>query len=120
VRARTRLSRRYRRGHDGGVYFRLTSDAAELVDPADVKAFHVVCPPGLDGADLAARLRTAGLGELLPDGHVLVPVAAIRRYARGRVGPGWEEDLAGMVAYATAKGWTDETGTRVRAHVEHA
>jgi hypothetical protein len=101
------------------VYFRITSDSAELVDPGDVTAFHVVCPPGLDGDELAARVREAGLGELAPDGHVYVPVDAIRRYAQGHVDAGWEQDLAGMVAYATRKGWTDETGTRVRAHVEH-
>jgi hypothetical protein len=100
------------------VYFRITQDSAELVDPGNVTAFHVVCPPGLDGDELAARLREAGLGEPAPDGHVFVPVEAIRRYAEGNVGAGWEQDLAGMVAYAAGKGWTDETGTRIRAHIE--
>ena len=118
--ARSRLIRRYHRRHHGGVYFRITHDTAELVDPSNVKAFHVVSPPGLDGDELAARVRDAGLGELRPDGHVFVPVDAIRRYAVGNVGADWERDLAGMVAYAASKGWTDETGTRVRAHVEHA
>jgi hypothetical protein len=97
------------------VYFRITQDSAELVDPSDVTAFHVVCPVGLS---LGARLREAGIGELLPDGDVFVPVDAIRRYAGGRVGPDWERDLAGMVAYAVRKGWADEAGARIRAHVE--
>ena len=118
MKARSRLIRPPRGGHDGSVYFRITHDTAELVDPGNVTAFHVVCPPGLDGDELAARLRDAGLGELLPDGHVLVPVDAIRHHAAGNVGAGWEQDLAGMIAYATRKGWTDETGTRVRAHIE--
>lgn len=100
------------------MYFRITEDTAELVDPQDVTAFHVVCPPGLDGTALAGRVRDAGLGEVLPDEHVLVPVDAVRRYAAGRVGPEWEKDLTGMLAYATKKGWTDETGTRIRAHIE--
>lgn len=100
------------------MYFRITRDATELVDPQDVTAFHAVCPPGLDGAELAARVRDAGLGELLPDDHLMVPVAAVRRYAAGQVGPSWEQDLAGMVAYAARKGWTDESGTRIRAHIE--
>jgi hypothetical protein len=100
------------------VYFRITMDSAELVDPQDVTAFHAVCPPGLDGAELAGRVRDAGLGELLPDGHIMVPVDAVRRYASGHVGPTWEQDLAGMVAYAASKGWTDETGTSIRAHIE--
>jgi hypothetical protein len=100
------------------VYFRITRDSAELVDPQDVTAFHAVCPPGLDGDELAERVRDAGVGELLPDDHLLVPVDAIRRYAGANVGGTWEQDLAGMVAYATRKGWTDETGTRLRAHIE--
>lgn len=117
--ARSRLLRPRCGGHDGSVYFRITRDSAELVDPSDVTAFHVVTPDGLDGDELAARVRAAGLGEL-SDGHVFVPVDAIRRYAEGRVGPDWERDLAGMVAYAVRKGWTDESGTRVRAHVERS
>lgn len=120
MRARHRLIRLPRGDHDGDVYFRITQDTAELVDPGDVTAFHVVCPPGLDGDELAARLRDAGIGELLPDGHVLVPVDAIRRHAAGNVGADWEQDLAGMIAYAVRKGWTDETGTRLRAHVERS
>jgi hypothetical protein len=100
------------------VYFRLTADHVELVDPQDMTAFHVVCPPGLDGDELAGRVRDAGLGELLPDDHVMVPVDAVRRYAGGDVGPDWEQELAGMLAYATRKGWTDESGTRIRAHIE--
>lgn len=102
------------------MYFRITADSAELVEPQDVTAFHVLAPPGLDGQELAGRLRDAGLGELLGDGHVLVPVDAVRRYADGRVGPTWERDLAGMVAYAERKGWTDAAGTRIRAHIERS
>jgi hypothetical protein len=31
----------------------------------------------------------------------------------------WEESFAGMVSYARSKGWTDEAGTHLRAHVEN-
>lgn len=93
----------------------MTRDSVELVDPLDVTAFHVVCPLGVS---LEVRLRETGLGELLPDGDVFVPVDTIRRYASGNVGVGWERDLAGMVAYAVRKGWADEAGARIRAHVE--
>jgi hypothetical protein len=30
----------------------------------------------------------------------------------------WLKGFDGMIAYATSKGWTDESGTHVRAHVE--
>lgn len=100
------------------MYFRITKDSTELVDPQDLTAFHAVCPPDLDHDELAAQVRDAGLGELLPDDHLMVPVDAVRRFATGHVGPTWEQDLTGMIAYAASKGWTDETGTRIRAHIE--
>jgi hypothetical protein len=102
------------------VYFRITKDATELVEPENVTAFSVVCPDGLGHDDLAASVRRAGLGELLPgDTHLMVRVDAIRRHAAGRVGDNWESDLSGMLAYAAKKGWTNETGASIRAHIEH-
>jgi hypothetical protein len=101
------------------VYFRITSDSTELVDPQDVTSFSVVCPDGLGHDDLTERVRSADLGELLPDGdHLMVSVDAIRRHARENVGPAWAQDLAGMIGYATRKGWVSEDGSRVRAHIE--
>jgi hypothetical protein len=101
------------------VYFRITADSVELVEPEDVRAFSVVCPPELTAAQLAAGIERAELGELLPDGeHVMVAVDAVRRLADGRVGPGWPDDLAKMIDYAAGKGWTDADRTRVRAHIE--
>jgi hypothetical protein len=102
------------------VYFQITKDTTELVEPENVTAFAAVVPDGLGDDDLADSVRRAELGELLPGGtHLMVRVDAIRRYAAGRVGGTWEKDLAGMLAYAAKKGWTDETGTSVRAHIEH-
>ncbi len=101
------------------MYFRITEDSTELVEPRDVTSFSVVCPAGLGPEALAARVLADRLGEPTPDdGHLMVAVEAIRRYARGNVGPTWEQDLAGMIGYATGKGWVSEDGTRVRAHVE--
>ncbi|WP_181783777.1 hypothetical protein [Pseudonocardia pini] len=99
------------------MHFRITALATELVDPEDVKSFSVVSD--LEPASLAAATVRDGVGEVLPGGeHVMIEVAAIRRLAGDRVGPGWEDDLAGMLAYAEKKGWTSEDGTAVRAHVE--
>ncbi|MFC4942395.1 hypothetical protein [Pseudonocardia sp. GCM10023141] len=100
------------------MYFLISDDAVELVDPQDVKAFSVRCPADLDHAGLAASVDRAELGEILDSGHLMVPVATIRRMAGDRVGPGWDNDLAGMLAYAASKGWTSADGSRVRAHVE--
>jgi hypothetical protein len=101
------------------VFFRITADSAELLEPQDVTSFSATCPADLDDERLAGSVRRAGLGELLAGaGHLMVPVATIRRMAAGRVGPGWPEDLAKMVDYAAGKGWTSEDGTRVRAHID--
>jgi len=101
------------------VYFRITRDSTELVDPRDMASFHVLCPAGLGRDELVNRVRADGLGELLPgDDHLLIPVDVIRRYAGDAVDPGWERDLAGMIGYASRKGWMSDDGSRVRAHVE--
>lgn len=101
------------------MYFRITAEAVELVEPENVRAFHAVAPRELPFDVFAASVARAGLGEVLPDGeHLMVRVDTIRRLADGRVGPGWEDDLSGMLGYAASKGWTDESGTRVRAHLE--
>jgi hypothetical protein len=50
----------------------------------------------------------------------MVPVDTIHRLAVDRVGPGWSDDFRKMIEYAASKGWTDEEGTRVRAHVDRS
>jgi hypothetical protein len=98
------------------MYFRIAADRAELVEPENVKAFSV--QSDLTGPELVVAVEKAGIGSVLPDGeHVMVEVSAIRRLA-GAVPAGWEDDLAGMLAYAEKKGWTSEDGSAVRAHVE--
>jgi hypothetical protein len=101
------------------LHFHITADRTELVDPGDVRSFSAICPPGLTHDELAERVRRDDLGQLLDgDAHLMVPVETVRRMATGRVGPDWPADLARMVEYAAARGWTDPDRTRVRAHVE--
>jgi hypothetical protein len=100
------------------VYLRITRESAELVEPEEVTSFRAECPADLGRDELADRARQAGFGELLDDGHLMVPIETIRRLAAGLVGPGWLEDFAGMIAYATGKGWVSGDGTHVRAHLE--
>lgn len=101
------------------MYFRITADTVELVEPRNVTAFHAVAPADLPEDALASGVARHGVGEVLPGGkHLMVRVDAIRRMAAGRVGQGWDDELAGMLDYAASKGWTDASGERVRAHVE--
>ena len=91
--------------------------ALELVEPEDCKRFHVAVRGGDDEA-LASALAAEGVGRLLPSGEAMIDTAAVRRMAAGRVGAGWDGDFAAMLEYAGSKGWLDETGGSIQAHIE--
>jgi hypothetical protein len=91
--------------------------AVELVEPDNLKEFHVAARGG-DAAALSAGLEAAGVGRLLPSGEAMIETSAVRRLAAGRVPEGWDGEFAGMLEYAESKGWLDESGTQVQAHVE--
>ena len=91
----------------------------ELAEPEDCKHFSVNVSGG-DSEALRATLAREGIGSLLPSGDVMVDIVAVRRMAEGRVPAGWDDDFAGMLEYARSKGWLDETGTSIQAHVEQA
>lgn len=90
--------------------------------------------PSVEGAEDLKRLavraaavsdltRLGGLGTATDDGaHVWLSVDALRAAAAATIAEGqraaWVEGFDGMIAYASQKGWLDEAGTHVRAHVE--
>lgn len=95
------------------------SGSAELAEPENLKQFHVALP---QGGDAALALQALGSDGAPADGsdHVWVSVAAVRRWAAGRVGPDWESDFSKMLEYADSNGWLDDTGSLMRAHIEEA
>lgn len=75
---------------------RVIPPLVEVIEPDDFTSFKVV-------------VRTSSHSWVDPGG-----LAALA----GRAGDiEWQEQLAGMVAYAGTKGWLDDEG-RIRAHVE--
>jgi hypothetical protein len=104
--------------------------AVELAEPEDCKRFHVAVrggdprglhqPPQRDVAALGAALSAGDVGRLLPSGEAMIDTAAVLRMADGRVPEGWEDEFAAMLKYAESKGWLDETGGSIQAHVEWA
>jgi hypothetical protein len=72
---------------------------------------------GKDPGLVYGALVDAAAGRL-EGGDAWVAVDAVRRLAAGRVGPGWDDELVAMLEYAATKGWLDETGSTIRAHVE--
>ena len=99
----------------------LTGERAtiELVEPEDCKRFHVAARGG-DPEALGAVLPAHDVGRLLPSGDALIEIDAVRRLAAGKVSDGWEADFAAMLEYANSKGWLDEQGEAIQAHVERA
>lgn len=92
----------------------LSADQApRLVEPDRLDQLHAVC----DGDPASASYDD--LCQPGPDAeHVWIDVARLREEASAAVGdPAFGERFDGMIAYASSKGWLDETGTRVRAHI---
>jgi hypothetical protein len=87
--------------------------ASELDDPDDLERFSVEVRG--DG-DLSAALAPFGRIE---GEHAWIAVDMVRASARDRVGEGWHERFEAMLAHAATKGWLDESGEHLRAHIEH-
>ncbi len=88
-------------------------------DAENLKSLSVEAPSA------AALTRLAGLGEVDPEGtHVWLDIAAFKTLAGETVDPAardeWSAGFDAMIAFAAKHGWTDPTGTKVRAHVELA
>ncbi|HET9770699.1 MAG TPA: hypothetical protein VFS16_07410 [Acidimicrobiia bacterium] len=91
--------------------------AVSLAEPQDCKRFHVAVRGGEAGS-LDAALSAADVGRLLPSGEAMIDTAAVRRLASGRVPESWDDEFQQMLTYAGTKGWLNEDGTAIQAHVE--
>jgi hypothetical protein len=87
----------------------------------------VVEPEVLDRLEVqrAGSARSEGLGALgeFDPGtdHAWLRVDALKAAAvEAGVPDGWENGFDAMIRYATSRGWVDESGERVRAHVTDA
>jgi hypothetical protein len=93
--------------------------AIELVKPGDCTRFHMEARGG-DPEVLAAALAAAGVGRLLPSGEAMIDTQSVRRWAEGRVPADWDDHFDAMLRYAKGKGWLDDSGESLQAHVEWA
>ncbi|MEC9394311.1 MAG: hypothetical protein VYA89_00530 [Actinomycetota bacterium] len=100
---------------------RVSASGDVRVDEDDMfNDFRVEAPVGMAGQDLAA---TMGEGTRADGDYLWIAEAAVRHWA-GRAhrdaDDAWNEGFSGMVDYARSKGFTDPSGTHLRAHVEHS
>ncbi len=101
-----------------------------IVREADVlDAFSAQCDT-TDDALVGPAMGPAG--HAAGDAHVWVDTSWVRRQVvlgdatgdpqgtgdRDAVGADWSARFDAMVAYAASKGWTDESGTHINAHIE--
>ena len=95
---------------------RIDPTSGPTVDqPSELTSFHATSPTADEDA-VAAALGPAG--RTAGQGHVWISADWIRSEVAGRVEPGWVESFDGMVAYARSKGWLDDDGSHIRAHIE--
>ena len=99
------------------VDLRSAPPVVSLEEPADTKRFHLVVVGGSDLGLVYGALVDAAAGRLEGD-DAWISVDAVRRMASGRVGPEWDGDFSAMLDYAATKGWLDEAGHTIKAHVE--
>jgi hypothetical protein len=97
-----------------------TPPGVALADPDDLGSFKVLAQAAQpDTAALERALE--GVGSLGPDGHAFISVEAVRLLAGDRAGdPEWSGGFEKMLAYAGSKGWMNEAGDAIQAHVEWA
>ena len=97
---------------------RVSEAGAVAIEDHDLfTGFHVDAPVGHTAEDIAAVL---GEGTSADDRHhVWIAADAVRHWVADLATEEWEEGFTAMVDYARGRGWMDESGTHIRAHLEH-
>jgi hypothetical protein len=88
-----------------------------LEEPEDTLRFHVEVVGGDSTGLVFGALVDAAAGRLEGD-DAWITIDSVRRMATGRVGAEWDDAFAAMLTYAQGKGWIDDGGNAIRAHVE--
>jgi hypothetical protein len=94
-------------------------EGVSVVEPDDFSRFHVEAA-GLSASDF--QRLVARSGALLPhedEQHVWIGIDFLREQLDTARHPERSARLEGMVAYASRKGWVNDRGSHVAAHVEN-
>ena len=93
------------------------TDAPQLVDIDNFRAFHLVVSSALNEEALDGYLRRHSIGHA-SDGHGFIRETALPELAGSHADDAWRTQLGDMVRYAQGKGWWDASTASLRAHIE--
>ncbi|MET7571982.1 hypothetical protein ABZT04_26285 [Streptomyces sp. NPDC005492] len=87
----------------------------EVRDADDLKRLSVVVAGEAPDEEIDRTL--APLARLLSPTHAWVSVRELRAACAREGDAAWMRDYDAMVAFAASRGWVDDTGAHLRAHV---
>lgn len=87
-----------------------------LADPTEFTAFDIRSSNTSDAFVLDALGDGGAVCD--EDNHAFVEAELVRRLAGSAIDEKWEIGFAKMLDYAATKGWLDESGKRIKAHIE--
>ena len=90
---------------------------SEVREASDLKRFSIVVTGDATDEQVASAL--APLARLESSTHAWVSVERLRAACGRDTDADWSRAFTAMVDFAASKGWLDDTGTELRAHLEH-
>jgi hypothetical protein len=90
---------------------------SEVREASDLKSFSIVVTGDSTDGQVASAL--APLARLESSTHAWVSVERLRAACGRDADADWSRAFAAMLAFAASKGWLDDTGAELRAHLEH-
>jgi hypothetical protein len=87
-----------------------------VVEPEDYTRLHVSAP-GVSHDVVGELLHRNGIGRTAPDPRVWLDIAALKALAAAGDDVERTRRFDEMIAFARSKGWVDDTGSYVQAHL---
>ena len=93
----------------------------KLLKPNDFKEFCIQCSDSRSAIEVCEILESVQEGnKVIDEKHLWLCNELVRELAPDANYEIWEKGFTEMIDYATSKGWTENNGTLIRAHIEWA
>ena len=93
----------------------------KLLKPNDFKEFCIQCSGSRSAIEVCEILESVQEGnKVIDEKHLWLCNELVRELAPDANYENWEKGFTEMIDYATSKGWTENNGTLIRAHIEWA